>query len=120
LRKRFVAVAVLVVALAACGGDDDATESGGGSGNGDGGRAPAANTVVLKGIEFRPSELTVSAGDTVTWEWDDGNIVHDVRFDGFKSKLQNKGRYEHAFDTAGTYDYTCSVHPQMDGTIIVE
>lgn len=117
--RRVFAVSLLVVALAACGGDDDATETGGGTGSATG-SAAAPNTVVLKDIKFVPAELTVAVGDTVTWVWDDGNIPHDVKFDDFRSKVQSKGRYEHTFDTAGSYDYTCSVHPQMDGTIVVE
>lgn len=119
MRGAFAAVLLAgVVALAGCGGDDDSTEAGGNGGGGD--AAPAPNTVVLRNVEFQPAELTVDVGDTVTWRWQDGNVVHDVKFDDFRSKLQSKGTYTHTFDAAGTYDYTCSVHPQMDGTIIVE
>jgi plastocyanin len=118
VRRALVVSLLVVVALAGCGGDDDATETGGGGGGGGG--TAASNTVTIKDIAFRPDELTVSAGDTVTWVWDDGSIVHDVKFDDFRSKLQSTGRYEHTFDTAGSFDYTCSVHPQMDGTIVVE
>jgi predicted secreted protein with PEFG-CTERM motif len=30
------------------------------------------------------------------------------------------GSFSHTFDTAGTYDYFCMVHPWMEGTVIVE
>ena len=30
------------------------------------------------------------------------------------------GSFSHTFDTAGTYDYFCMVHPWMSGTVIVE
>lgn len=113
-RRAFAVVAALaVVAVAGC-GDDDSTDAGG-----DGNGAAAPNTVVLRNIEFQPDELTVDAGETVTWRWDDGNIVHDVKFDDFASELQNEGTFEHTFDEPGEYDYVCSVHPQMDGTIVV-
>lgn len=112
MRRLLAISALVVVAVTGCGGDDDAAD-------GANEPAPSGNTVVLKNIEFRPERLTISVGDTVTWQWDDGSIVHDVKFDDFKSELQNKGTYRHTFREAGTFDYTCTVHPQMDGTIVV-
>jgi plastocyanin len=61
----------------------------------------------------------VFTGGTVTWEWDDGNVVHDVKSGDFKSELQKEGTFEHTFEEAGTYDYVCSVHPSMKGTVTV-
>lgn len=111
--RRVAATVVLVVAVAACGGDGD--------GDADGAAAPAdGNTVVLRGIAFRPDEVTIAVGETVTWRWDDGNVVHDVVFDDFRSKLQSEGEYRHTFDEAGTFEYVCSVHPQMKGTVVVD
>ena len=38
----------------------------------------------------------------------------------FKSPvLDTDGRYSHAFDTAGTFDYYCSLHPRMTGKVVV-
>lgn len=125
--RRRIAVALTVVALAsgagACGGGDD--DEGGGSGNaplheGPQGGPPPAATVALKNLRFLPDEVTVKAGETVLWEWDDGGVQHDVKGDGFGSKLKTKGTFRHVFDEAGTYDYICTVHPTtMKSKVVV-
>ncbi|HET9774616.1 MAG TPA: plastocyanin/azurin family copper-binding protein, partial [Nitrososphaeraceae archaeon] len=39
---------------------------------------------------------------------------------GFDSSIINAGSsWEHKFDTAGTFDYYCSLHPFMKGTVTV-
>jgi len=38
----------------------------------------------------------------------------------FTSPVLDTGeQYSHRFDTAGTYDYFCSLHPRMTGRIVV-
>jgi len=77
---------------------------------------------------FIPSVATIEAGGTVTWENTD-NAAHtatsgsandgpDGVFDS--SLMMVDGSFSHTFDTAGTYDYFCMVHPWMSGTVIVE
>ncbi len=116
LRRRLVASAavVAVLALGACGDD------------GNGGSASSSGTsaepgvVVLKSIKFNPSTIKVKTGDTVTWEWDDGGVQHDVNGgDAFKSEIKKSGTFEHTFDQAGTFEYKCTVHPAMKGTVEV-
>lgn len=116
--------AVLALALAACGGDGG-SESGSDSGSGGESESASAEggagglTVAVRDNEFVAPELTVSAGDTVTWQWE-GNIPHNASGDGFESDLQSEGTFSHTFDTAGEYPYECTVHPGMEGTIIVQ
>lgn len=81
--------------------------------------APAGPTVTLQDIAFHPNSLTVEAGETVTWVWQDGAIEHDVSGEGFSSELKTGGRFTHTFTEAGTYQYECTVHPNMTGTIEV-
>jgi plastocyanin len=33
--------------------------------------------------------------------------------------IMAKGSFKHKFDTAGTYNYLCIVHPWMKGTVTV-
>ena len=119
---RRLLVSVLLVAslgLAACSDSDDNNDPepgavGGGSGE------PAAATVELKPTTFEPADVTVKVGETVRWKWG-GGVQHDVEGDGFKSKLQSKGEFDHTFEEAGTFEYKCNVHPTtMKGTVTVE
>ena len=77
---------------------------------------------------FLPAELSVDAGDTVTW-YNDDNAAHTVTswstFDGqpngiFDSSLfMAETTFDHTFDEEGEYDYFCMVHPWMTGKVIV-
>jgi plastocyanin len=79
--------------------------------------------VTMKDIKFQPSNVDVKVGDTVTWTNDD-SAGHDVTGDDFKSGspggMASGDTFEHTFDTAGTFDYVCTVHPGMEGTVTVK
>jgi len=78
---------------------------------------------------FVPTEITVPAGSTVTWTNDDSTIHTVVEgsaqggsgetpaFDS--SIIANGATWEHTFDTAGEFDYYCSLHPFMTGKVTV-
>ena len=88
-----------------------------------GGAAPAAGAgaVTIKDFAFDPGDLTVAKGTAVTWKNDD-SATHRIKSgDGsFDSKdLKNGDSFEHTFDTAGTFDYICGIHPSMKGKITV-
>ena len=110
----------LSLGFAACGGGDDNDDPEPGAiGQADDGK-PAAATIELKATTFEPADASVEVGDSVRWKWD-GGVQHDVEGDGFKSKVQSKGSFDHTFDEAGTFEYKCNVHPTtMKGTITVE
>jgi amicyanin len=91
---------------------------------GDGG-PPAApvgpNAVNIDGFAFTPATLTVKAGTTVTWTNKDEDPHTVVAGDGaFRSQvLADGGTYSFTFPAAGTFDYVCSIHPFMRGTVVV-
>ncbi len=84
---------------------------------------PAAAAIVLaRGFMFAPEALTVAAGTTVTWTNRD-NEPHTVVSDSgvFRSGALDTGEsFSFRFDKPGTFHYTCSIHPRMIGTIVVE
>ncbi len=97
----------------------DAYGNGGGSGGGNTGGAPGAVKVV--DFAFSPPEMRVAVGQTVTWTFADEAGHTATSTDGtFKSEvLGSGGTYSFTFTRAGTFDYFCSIHPDMKGKIIV-
>jgi len=82
----------------------------------------AANEIGIDNFAFAPSPLTVKAGTTVTWINKD-DVPHLIvstqnRFHA-SPVLDTDQRYSATLTKAGTYDYFCSLHPKMQGKIIV-
>lgn len=78
--------------------------------------------VKIDNFSFIPKDLIIAGGTKVTWVNRD-DIPHNVRSteDKFKSKALDTGdTYSFTFDTPGTYEYFCSIHPKMTGKIIVQ
>ena len=76
----------------------------------------------IDNFTFAPQRITVKAGTTVTWINED-DIPHTIASSTklFKSKaLDTDDKFSFTFSTPGTYDYFCSLHPHMTGTILVE
>jgi plastocyanin len=81
-------------------------------------------TVNIDNFTFTPPELTVAPGTKVTWTNRD-DIPHTVteaaEKRSFKSNALDTGEtFSHVFATKGTYHYFCSLHPHMQGTVVVE
>lgn len=78
------------------------------------------SNVTIKSFAFTPATLTVKVGTTVTWTNQD-SAPHDVKVNNFTSPSLKTGEsFNYQFNTAGTYDYICGIHPAMTGQIIVE
>jgi len=78
--------------------------------------------VSIEDNTFVPSTVTISTGQTVRWTNLD-SVSHTVTGTetSFGSQSLNQGdSYEFLFTDAGTYEYYCSIHPEMRGTVIVE
>ncbi len=76
----------------------------------------------MQNNDFVPLKKTVSAGTTVKWI-NKVNVSHTVTSANglFSSRnISGGGTFEYTFDSAETYEYTCTLHADMDGTIIVE
>jgi plastocyanin len=70
-------------------------------------------------ISFVPTSVTIHAGQTVEWQWDDSSVPQNVTFAGFQSATQTTGTYFHTFDTPGVYPYSSTVHFQINGEVVV-
>ena len=82
----------------------------------------AETEVKIDNFAFAPQRVVVKAGTTVIWINDD-DIPHTVASSAklFKSNaLDTKDKFSFTFTTAGAYEYFCSPHPHMTGTIVVE
>ena len=91
--------------------------------------APAAAAgsvnIDVQGFKFTPN-TDVAPGTTVTWTNKDsvGHTVtsgtrpnKDGKFDG---QLDANGTFSFTFTAAGTYQYFCTIHSTMNGTITVK
>jgi plastocyanin len=84
--------------------------------------APNANRIVVKDFMFTPNSLTIKAGSSVTWSNQDDEphtVVSDAGL--FRSgAMDTNESFSFKFDKPGTYHFTCSIHPRMVGTIVVQ
>jgi plastocyanin len=71
---------------------------------------------------FDPDTVTVPAGTTVEWDNDDGArhtiTATDKSFDS--GDLKPGQKWSHVFATAGTFAYSCTQHPEMTATVVVQ
>lgn len=84
-----------------------------------GGHASSSHTVVLRHSQFLPGTVSIRRGESVTWLWRDGGVLHNVIGHGFHSRTQTHGSFTVRFTHGGTFNYTCTVHPHMNGRVIV-
>ena len=84
--------------------------------------SPQGGTAVaITDFKFSPATLTVPVGTTVTWTNQDEEPHTIAAKDGsFHSPgMDTHGTYSFTFTTPGSYDYICSIHPFMAGTVMV-
>ena len=83
--------------------------------------APATATAGAAGLAFSPATVDVSAGGTVTWTF--GSVPHDVTFNTPGAPqdipLLENGSASRDFPANGTFQYHCSIHSGMNGTVRV-
>jgi len=83
-------------------------------------------TVIIRDFTFNPATVTVHTGDTVVWKNED-SVPHSATADtdaqkpAFDSGAIQKGTaWQFIARSKGTYKYTCTFHPNMEGTLIVQ
>ena len=82
----------------------------------------AANTIEISNFSFAPAALTVPVGTTVTWVNDDDEPHTVVESNTlFKSHALDTGdKFSFTFTALGKFQYFCTIHAHMVGTVVVE
>lgn len=84
-------------------------------------------TVVIRGFKFKPATVTVRAGETVEWKNEDivphtatadAEVAHKPIFDS--GTIHTDAAWRYVPRKKGTYNYTCTYHPNMTGKLIVQ
>ncbi|MBI2859556.1 MAG: cupredoxin family copper-binding protein [Chloroflexi bacterium] len=111
--KRLIITLLLGLSAMACGPSQLAGTTGTSQTAGPG-------TVVISSSVFNPLEITVKAGDAVTWINRD-TVPHTITGGGWNSGNLTRGdQYSRKFDTTGPFDYVCAYHPGMKGKVTVK
>ncbi|HVB52617.1 MAG TPA: plastocyanin/azurin family copper-binding protein [Candidatus Acidoferrales bacterium] len=89
---------------------------------------PAYRIIIYHNVNtvgsFVPDNMTVPVGATVEWVWTDEYDQHNVWWidtNLINSPTKGAGyRWAVQFLNPGNYDYYCTLHPGMQGTVIVK
>jgi plastocyanin len=103
----------MVVAAAAA----TPAQAGGGGGCPYGISAPGESAVVVADFCFLPGAIEIETGDTVRWQLQ-AEAPHTVRFtDAAVDSGQLAGDFAIRFNEPGVYEYFCTIHPAMTGSV---
>ncbi|MEM7378501.1 MAG: cupredoxin family copper-binding protein [Pseudomonadota bacterium] len=123
-----IATAFLTGFLGACSSLSEFAQSGyydhsvSGSSSAEADVPEGAITIAISNFAYSPAQQTVSAGDTIVFVNEDGAPHSATATDGsFDTGVFAGGESGSiTVSSVGTYDYFCSVHPNMKGTLVVE
>ncbi|HUL04381.1 MAG TPA: plastocyanin/azurin family copper-binding protein [Gemmatimonadales bacterium] len=114
MRPTALAVALAIFALACSDNSNSVNNMCSASG-------ASATIGATDGLVFSPTSATITHGQSVCWQ-NSGSVAHTVTSnDGtsFSSSLAAGQTFLHAFPTAGSFPYRCTIHAGMTGTITV-
>ncbi len=84
--------------------------------------APSGPAVTIDNFAFTPAVITVPAGSAVAWTNHDDTphtVTASDKLFGSAAILPN-AQFSYTFNTPGTYNYFCSIHPFMTAKVIVQ
>jgi plastocyanin len=129
-----LAIVALGLGLTACGGNDNGgavassdsstTAASSGSSTTSGSSSQHENTVnvTASGFAFKPTTATAKAGEVYFEIKNDDNTNHTFTIDGTDVDIHIPGGKTGEKETelkAGSYDWHCSIHSSMKGTLTV-
>ena len=84
---------------------------------------PTTHQVTIQDMAYSQARLLINKGDTVTWTNQDpmaNTVTADSEAGPDSPQLATGESYSYTFDTAGTFNYHCTIHPSMKAAIIVQ
>jgi len=88
--------------------------------------AATVTTVQVANNSFTPKDITIPVNTVVTWQWQTVTSVHNVTFaatpPGAPANIPDRsavGTVSRTFNNAGTFNYQCTNHPGMTGSVTV-
>lgn len=78
------------------------------------------HVIIMHAMSYEPETVTLAAGDLVVWRNEDVNphtAVAPGRFDS--GAVPPQGTFKVTLTKPGELPYTCTLHPQMKGKLIV-
>ena len=83
---------------------------------------PTTHYIDIQGYAFSPSSITINVGDTIVWtNYDSASHTvtsNDGTFDS--GGISTGNTFSFTFTSAGTFNYYCSPHPNMTGSVTVQ
>src|SRR5260370_30102587 len=85
----------------------------------------ATHSILVSDFQFTPSAITAVVGDVIVWRWQNG--MHTTTSTSVPTGARpwdapmnsTSPRFRYRLRVACTYQYNCSIHPIMQGTITV-
>lgn len=85
--------------------------------------APVETRVAINNFNFTPGDLVVRTGTTVEWQNRAEGTPHTATADDGSwdsGRIAAGGSFSFTFTEPGTFEYICTIHPSMTGTVVVE
>lgn len=82
-----------------------------------------SQSIAISGMQYNPAQMEIKVGESIIWTNQDAAPHTVTAKDGisFASTTLSQGAtFKHTFSKAGRYDYYCTYHPNMSGTVIVK
>lgn len=84
-------------------------------------RAPSENEVIIESNTFKPADITIKVGETITWINKDSynHTIEGINGEIDSGNMASGEEFSFTFNNEGTFDYICGIHTFMKGKVTV-